>query len=41
VIIGDRGLAAGKLEYRNRRLGETGELAAGAVLGELRGRLGR
>jgi prolyl-tRNA synthetase len=41
VIIGDRGLAAGKLEYRNRRTGETGELTAGAVLGELRERLGQ
>ncbi len=28
VVIGDRGIAAGKLEYRNRRTGETGELAA-------------
>ena len=39
VIIGDRGLAAGKLEYRNRRSGETGELSAHAVLEELRQRL--
>jgi prolyl-tRNA synthetase len=39
VIIGDRGLAAGKLEYRHRRTGETGELAAHAVLDELRQRL--
>jgi prolyl-tRNA synthetase len=39
VIIGDRGLAAGKLEYRNRRTGETGELSAHAVLNELRQRL--
>jgi len=38
VIIGDRGLAAGKLEYRNRRSGETGELSAHAVLEELRQR---
>jgi prolyl-tRNA synthetase len=39
VVIGDRGLAAGKLEYRNRRTGETGELAADAVLAELRHRI--
>ena len=39
VIIGDRGLAAGKLEYRHRRSGETGELSAHAVLDELRQRL--
>jgi prolyl-tRNA synthetase len=39
VIIGDRGLAAGKLEYRHRRTGETGELEAHAVLDELRQRL--
>jgi prolyl-tRNA synthetase len=40
VVIGDRGVAAGKLEYRNRRTGETGELAADAVLAELRHRIG-
>ncbi|MEO8307439.1 MAG: proline--tRNA ligase [Pseudomonadota bacterium] len=39
VVIGDRGVAAGKLEYRNRRTGETGELAADAVLAELRHRI--
>jgi prolyl-tRNA synthetase len=39
VVIGDRGVAAGKLEYRNRRTGETGELAADAVLAELRNRI--
>ena len=41
VIIGDRGLAAGKLEYRHRRSGETGELPTHAVLEELRQRLAR
>jgi prolyl-tRNA synthetase len=41
VIIGDRGLAAGKLEYRHRRSGETGELSAHAVLDELRQRIAR
>jgi prolyl-tRNA synthetase len=39
VVIGDRGIAAGKLEYRNRRTGETGELAADAVLAGLRHRI--
>jgi prolyl-tRNA synthetase len=39
VVIGDRGIAAGKLEYRNRRTGETGELATDAVLAELRHRI--
>ena len=39
VIIGDRGLASGKLEYRHRRSGATGELSAHAVLEELRQRL--
>jgi prolyl-tRNA synthetase len=40
VVIGDRGLAAGKLEYRNRRTGETGEIATDAVLDGLRNRIG-
>jgi prolyl-tRNA synthetase len=35
VVIGDRGIAAGRLEYRNRRSGENGEIAADAVLAEL------
>jgi hypothetical protein len=39
VIIGDRGLSSGKLEYRHRRSGATGELSAHAVLEELRQRL--
>jgi prolyl-tRNA synthetase len=39
VIIGDRGLAAGRLEYRHRRSGENGEIAADAVLAELQSRL--
>ena len=41
VVIGDRGLAAGRLEYRNRRSGENGEIAADAVLAELQSRLAR
>ena len=40
VVIGDRGLSAGKLEYRSRRTGETGELATDAVLAGLRNRIG-
>ncbi|MEO6079922.1 MAG: proline--tRNA ligase [Steroidobacteraceae bacterium] len=39
IVIGDRGIAAGRLEYRNRRTGENGELAANAVLPELQTRL--
>jgi prolyl-tRNA synthetase len=38
VVIGDRGIAAGRLEYRNRRTGENGEIAADAVLAELKSR---
>jgi prolyl-tRNA synthetase len=41
VVIGDRGIAAGRLEYRNRRTGENGEIAADAVLPELQSRLAR
>jgi prolyl-tRNA synthetase len=36
IVIGDRGVAAGRLEYRNRRSGETSELDANAVLADLR-----
>ena len=39
VIIGDRGLAAGQLEYRNRRTGETGELPANGLVEAIRARL--
>jgi prolyl-tRNA synthetase len=39
VIIGDRGLAAGSLEYRNRRTGETGELPVNGLLDAIRSRL--
>jgi prolyl-tRNA synthetase len=35
IVIGDRGIAAGRLEYRNRRSGENGEIAADAVVPEL------
>jgi prolyl-tRNA synthetase len=38
VVIGDRGIAAGRLEYRHRR-GETGEIATDAVLAELQRRI--
>jgi len=41
VVIGDRGLAAGRLEYRNRRSGENTEIAADGVLAELQKRLAR
>jgi prolyl-tRNA synthetase len=41
IVIGDRGLAAGRLEYRHRRSGETGEIAANEVLAELQRRLAR
>ena len=40
VVIGDRGLAQGKLEYRHRRSGETGELPVDGAVDALRARLG-
>jgi prolyl-tRNA synthetase len=39
VIIGDRGLAAGALEYRARRSGETGELPLNGLVDAIRARL--
>jgi prolyl-tRNA synthetase len=39
VVIGDRGLAAGRLEYRHRRTGGSEELAIDAVLAELQRRI--
>jgi prolyl-tRNA synthetase len=39
VVIGDRGIAAGRLEYRNRRTGENGEIAVDAVLSQIQSRL--
>jgi prolyl-tRNA synthetase len=41
VVIGDRGITAGRLEYRHRRSGETGEIAVDAVVTELQARIGR
>jgi prolyl-tRNA synthetase len=41
VVIGDRGIAAGKLEYRNRRSGETGEIATDGVVADITARLAR
>jgi len=41
VIIGDRGITAGRLEYRNRRTGETAELPSNAVLEQLQQRFAR
>jgi prolyl-tRNA synthetase len=40
VVIGDRGLAQGKLEYRHRRSGETGEIPVEGAVAALRARLG-
>jgi len=40
VVIGDRGLAQGKLEYRHRRSGTTGELPLAGALEALRAKLG-
>jgi prolyl-tRNA synthetase len=39
VVIGDRGLAQGNLEYRHRRSGATGEIPAGSAVDWLRARL--
>jgi prolyl-tRNA synthetase len=39
VVVGDRGLAQGKLEYRHRRSGTTGELPADAAIEALRERM--
>jgi prolyl-tRNA synthetase len=41
IVIGDRGIAAGRLEYRNRRTGENGEIAVESVLSEIQSRLAR
>jgi prolyl-tRNA synthetase len=41
IVVGDRGLAAGKLEYRNRRNGTAGEIAIDGVIAEIRAKLGR
>jgi prolyl-tRNA synthetase len=41
IVIGDRGIAAGKLEYRNRRSGENTEIAVDDVLADIRRRLAR
>jgi prolyl-tRNA synthetase len=41
IVVGDRGLAAGKLEYRDRRKGSTGEIAADAVVADIQARLQR
>ncbi len=39
VVVGDRGLEAGKLEYRHRRAESSEEVPAGEALAFLRGRL--
>jgi prolyl-tRNA synthetase len=41
IVVGDRGITAGKLEYRNRRNGTTGEIAIDGVLADIQSRLGR
>jgi prolyl-tRNA synthetase len=41
VVVGDRGLEAGKLEYRHRRAEAAEEFPAADALAFLRGRLGR
>jgi prolyl-tRNA synthetase len=40
VVVGDRGLEAGKLEYRHRRAAAAEEFPAGEALAFLRGKLG-
>jgi prolyl-tRNA synthetase len=39
IVVGDRGLAAGRLEYRNRRNGTTEEIAIDGIALEIRNRL--
>jgi len=41
AVVGDRGLAAGRLEYRNRRTGTIEEIPVDDVLSAIRTRLGR
>ncbi|HWL61863.1 MAG TPA: proline--tRNA ligase [Steroidobacteraceae bacterium] len=41
IVVGDRGLAAGRLEYRNRRSGATTEIPVDDVLAEVRRNLAR
>ncbi len=41
IVVGDRGLASGRLEYRNRRSGENTEIPADDVVAEVRRRLAR
>jgi prolyl-tRNA synthetase len=39
IVVGDRGVTAGKLEYRNRRNGTTEEIAVDGIVPELKTRL--
>jgi prolyl-tRNA synthetase len=41
IVVGERGLEAGKLEYRGRRDAESTELAAGDAVAFIRSRMGR
>ena len=39
VVIGDRGIASGRIEYRHRRSGANEEMAADDLVAEIRRRL--
>jgi len=39
LVIGDRGIASGRIEYRHRRSGANEEMAADDLVAEIRGRL--
>jgi len=39
IVVGERGIAAGRVEYRNRRAGSTGEIAIDELVADLRARL--
>jgi prolyl-tRNA synthetase len=41
IVVGDRGIAAGRLEYRNRRDGSTQEIAIDGVIADIQARLAR
>jgi prolyl-tRNA synthetase len=41
IVVGDRGLESGKLEYRGRRDAESTEFAAGEALAFIRSRIGK
>ena len=41
IVVGDRGIAAGRLEYRHRRDGSTQEIAIDGVIADIKARLAR